>query len=135
MIKPTFLPHHTLYNICYEFAIIFIILIFPPFSTQKTKKSSQKTHRYHSEGSEHPKQLPKITPPKAHSLHKNSSFPENRNTNFIKSKHFTKCNLCIFSCTLSCILRNRFTFILQKSRFSQKNHAKLKKNSSFLFAY
>lgn len=67
MIKPTFLPHHTLYNICYEFAIIFIILIFPPFSTQKTKKIIAKntpiSYRYHSEGSEHPKQLPKITLP------------------------------------------------------------------------
>ena len=116
-----FTPLRTLCNIYYKFTMNFIILIFPPFSHKKQKNHRKKhteiipiSYRYHSEGSAHPKRLPKITLPQPHSLHKIASFPQNRNTNFIKPKHFAKCNLCIFLCTLSCILRNKCTFILQK---------------------
>lgn len=57
--KPTFLPHHTLYNICYEFAIIFINSYFSAIFHTKNKKNIAKntpiSYRYHSEGSAHPK--------------------------------------------------------------------------------
>ena len=62
MIKPLFYPLRTLCNIYYKFTMNFIILIFPPFSTQKTKNHRKKhteiipiSYRYHSEGSAHPK--------------------------------------------------------------------------------
>lgn len=80
MIKPLF-THQTLCNICYEIAMNFIILIFhtknKKFIAKNTTKVIPKTNRYHTEGSKHPKQLPKITPPNPILYTKSQVFHKN----------------------------------------------------------